>query len=185
MKMDLSTQRCRVEGRGTSRHEARTWVTLEGMDIGNTFGLDWGFFARHGVEIPFFGASARAFCKTGLAGPTTVCGKLPFVWHQPQDRLQMAAAFSGPGDPRAAGPVAPAQTSAPSNFGLLAAPDPRFAAAAPALGSQKNPGAIAAAIFSQARAGSAYHHPLAATLAVDPAAACPPAQGAADLAGTA
>ncbi|MGO9704871.1 MAG: hypothetical protein ACLPYZ_06585, partial [Limisphaerales bacterium] len=44
--------------RATSRHGARTWVTLEGMDIGYTLGKDLGLFHGHVVEIYFFGSSA-------------------------------------------------------------------------------------------------------------------------------
>ena len=75
--------------------------------MGNTFGLDMGVFRGHGVEIHFIDSSQESLCKTGLAGPTTLCGKLPDFWHQSQDRLQMAAAFSRAGHWRIVGPVAP------------------------------------------------------------------------------
>src|ERR1035441_3172413 len=92
-----------------SRHGARTWVTLEGKDMGNTFNKDLGYFHGHVMEIYLFGTSACRLCKTGVEGPTILCGSVPHFPDQSQAGLQMekpvpAARFGG-----AASPLAPPQ----------------------------------------------------------------------------
>ncbi len=53
----------------TSRHEARTWVTQEGIDMGNTFRLDLGPLGGHAVENYFVGPRAFALGERAFEGP--------------------------------------------------------------------------------------------------------------------
>jgi hypothetical protein len=99
--------------RATSRHGARTWVTLEGMDIGNTFHKDLGLFHGHVMEIYFFGSSPCRLCKTGVEGPTILCGSVPHFSDQSQNRLQMEATFPAARFGRIARPLAPPQRVPP------------------------------------------------------------------------
>ena len=54
-----------------SRHEARTWVTQEGIDMGNTFALHLGSLVGHAVENHFVGPRALALGKRTFESPKT------------------------------------------------------------------------------------------------------------------
>ncbi len=151
-----------------SRHGARTWVTLEGMDIGYTLGKDLGLFHGHVVEIYFFGSSAYRLCKTGAQGPTIVCGSMSHFPDQSQNRLQMEATFSAARFGRIARPLAPPQKVPPSDLGWLVAADPTFAAPTSALGSKETPGTVASSIPPSTGSGGTNDHVVVAAMAVDP-----------------
>src|ERR1035441_8509577 len=136
--------------------------------MGNTFNKDLGYFHGHVMEIYLFGTSACRLCKTGVEGPTILCGSVPHFPDQSQDGLQMETPVPAARFGRIARPLAPPQRFPPSNLGWLVAADQTFAAPTSALGSQETPGTVASSISPSTGSGGTNDHVVAAAMAVDP-----------------
>ena len=159
----------RGEGRGG--HGARTWVTDEGIDMGNRIGKHMGFFRGHALEIYFSDSSAGSLCETAVEGPTTPGASVPNFWDQSKNRLQVEATFWGARRSRNVRSVASSPEVAWTDAETLAQSYPAIAAAPSALGCKENSATPARTISPAALAGSANHYVVAGTVAVGAPAA--------------
>ena len=120
-----------------SRHGAKTWVTLKGQDMGNTFWLDLRPFRGYAVEIYLAGRSTLSLRKVALEDPSTLWATVSTLSHQPQDRIQVEGAFLGQRSSWFAQSIATAQTPTEPDSSVLDATHWADASAPSTLGSQK------------------------------------------------
>src|SRR5258708_17712934 len=151
------------------RHCIRTWVTLWHQDMGNRFLISWHDFRGYAVEKHFSGWGAVAIGQSTASERTVGVELMSFVWGQPQDCLQVAAALHRR---RAVGfgrSFSPTQARAAAHAAAMDSTDPARAPTPSPLGTPKDSGLFAASL----RAGAGHHHhcPVAAALATGPAPA--------------
>ena len=76
---------------GRPLHGGRTWVTLEGIDMGNRIGKNVVFFRGHVLGNHYFDLSANSSCETAVQGPSTHGPSVPSFWDQSENGLQVEA----------------------------------------------------------------------------------------------
>ena len=137
--------------------------------MGDIFQLSLRFICGHAVENCFARPGAPAVGRTDVgtsSNPSNPSNPLPPFWGQPQNRLQMACAFSPPRLGWPARPLAPSSPLAPTTRRALGQSHPGLASSSSALGGQENlaaappdfsapPGAVCALYSSVLAAGGA------------------------------
>ena len=134
--------------------------------MGDIFQLSLRFICGHAVENCFARPGAPAVGRTDVGTSSNPSNPLPPFRGQPQNRLQMACAFSPPRLGWPARPLAPSSPLAPTTRRALGQSHPGLASSSSALGGQENlaaappdfsapPGAVCALYSSVLAAGGA------------------------------
>src|SRR5260370_6881743 len=132
--------------------------------MGNRFFINWHDFHGYAVE--------KHICHWGAveAGERTASGRrvcaamVPLLWNQSQNGLQVVEGFHRWRSAGFGGSISSTATGALANATAVDSSDCSRAQAAPPLGTQKNPGLLAAPLWASARHD--HHRPVVAAVAV-------------------